>query len=274
MNILQLLNVYAPVAIALFILGTLLRLSHWLKAVFTKRKFSGVSPTFYKPPEPKPPLQALKEVLFSPVKNFYLRANRTWALGYIFYHIAIVTILSGYAISALILAYHILLGHPVPDISKGIRESFNYSIPNMLAIIFGNAEHLQSEFLFGRFATAFVAITWVAVLSGLFGNFNLLLTVVRGKSGAVLSDIDRAAKNIRTPGHFSFEHVFVTLLVFGIIWTEILARLQVFPGIVYYHALLGLTIFAVFPFTYLFHIVFAFIAVYYATKRRINRTIA
>jgi len=46
------------------------------------------------------------------------------------------------------------------------------------------------------------------------------------------------------------------------------------PGIVYYHAALGLTIFAVFPFTYLFHIVYAFIAVYFAVQRRKNRTIA
>ncbi len=274
MTIEEFLTIYAPIAFGLFILGTSIRLGRWIKAVLTKKKFRGRTESALDAPEPMGTFEALKAVLFGPITHFYLKANKTWARGYIFYHIAIITILSGYGISALILAYHIALGHPVPDVARGLEESYNYTIPNLLAIVFGNAEHLQAPFLFGGLASAFIGVTWIAVLSGLFGNFNLLITILRKKSGAVLSDIDEAAKGIRTHGHFSWEHLFVTLLVFSIIWTEILARLQIVPNIVYYHAALGLTIFAVFPFTYLFHIVYAFIAVYYATKRRIDRTIA
>lgn len=274
MSIEGFLNVYAYIAFTLFFLGTALKLGRFVRVAITNRKPRGRTPTALDAPEPMPTFEAIKKVLFGPITHFYLKANRTWARGYMFYHVAIITILSGYALSALILAVRILSGSPVPDVALGIPESYNYSPANLLAIVFGNAEHLQAPYLFGRLAGIFIAVTWVAVLFGLYGNTNLLITILRKKSGAVMDDLDPAARGIRTPGHFSWEHLFVTLLVFSIIWTEILARLELVPGIVYYHAALGLTIFAVFPFTYLFHIVYAFIAVYFAVQRRKNRTIA
>jgi len=270
----EFLSYYAPLAIGLFLLGTGLKLGRWLSALVTRKKFTGRTERALDTPSPLGAIEALKLVLLGPIRNFYLKANKTWARGYMLYHIAIVTILAGYGISALILGYHLASGNPVPDVARGLEESHSYTIPNLLAIIFGNGEHLQASFLFGSLAPAFVGLTWLAVAVGLAGNFNLLLTIVRKKSGAVVGNLDKAARGMRTSGHFSWEHLVVTLLVFGIIITELLARLELVEGMVYYHAALGLTIFAIFPFTYLFHMVYAFIAVYYATRRRMNRTVA
>jgi nitrate reductase gamma subunit len=66
----------------------------------------------------------------------------------------------------------------------------------------------------------------------------------------------------------------VRLLIFSIIWTELLARLHVVEGIVFAHAFLGLLLLSMLPFTYLFHIVYNFLAIFYAVRRRMNRAIA
>ncbi len=270
----ELLNIVAPVAMAIFIVGVGLRLGRFTWALVTKRRFRGVSPTFESPPPRMGVIPALYAVLFGPFNHFYKRANPVWGRGYLFYHVAIITEVIGYTISALIVFAHVIVGRPVPDVSLHLAESFNYSPANLLAIIFGNGEHLQAHFLFGEFGSLFIGVTWIAVGFAVVGNLHLMVALVRKWSGAVVGDIDRAAQGIRTPGRYAWDRIVVRTIIFCIIWTELFARLHLVPGIVYLHALLGLTLFVLLPFTYLFHIVYNFLAVFYAVRRRMARTIA
>jgi hypothetical protein len=166
-----------------------------------------------------------------------------------------------------ILGYHALAGDPIPNVAEG-------SFANVFAIVFGNAEPVQSQFLFGALARPFVIATWVVVASALVGNTLLLLTHLLGRSGAVRADIDPAAKGLRVRGKRAPSHLAVTALVYAIIWTEILARLEIVPGIVYVHAMLGATLLLVLPYTYLFHMLYGVIGVYYSARRWQARTIA
>jgi len=273
-NLPEFLNSYAYLAFALFLLGTALRLGRLIRVALTRRKPRGRTPGAVDAPGGMPALEALRKVLLEPVMRFHFRANSLWASGYVLYHIAIAIILSGYALSALLLVPRVLRGSPVPDVALGLPASHNYSPANLLALVFGNAEHLQANYLFGGFAQLFVALTWPAVLLGLAGSGSLLLVHLSRRLGAIRGDLDSAARGVRQPGRFSLEHLLVTLLVFTIIVTEILARLERVPGVVFYHAALGMTLFAIFPFTYLFHMLYGMFAVYFAVRRRRDRTVA
>jgi nitrate reductase gamma subunit len=79
---------------------------------------------------------------------------------------------------------------------------------------------------------------------------------------------------MRTRGWLMWDRVVVRLMIFTIIWTELLARLHVVEGIVFVHAFLGLMLMTLLPFTYLFHIVYNFLAVFYAVRRRRSRAVA
>ncbi|WP_299756919.1 hypothetical protein [uncultured Chloroflexus sp.] len=270
----ELLNAIAPVAVAIFVVGVGLRLGRFATALITKRHPHGVSPTFVSPPRQLGFFEALNAVLFGPFKHFYRRSNPVWGRGYLLYHVAIITEVVGYSISALIVFANILLARPVPDVAAHLEVSYNYSPANLLAIIFGNGEALQAHFLFGSFAPYFIGITWVAVAFAVAGNLHLMIALFRKWSGAVVGDIDHASTGIRTPGRLPWDRVVIRPIIFCIIWTELLARLHIVPGIVYFHALLGLTLFVLLPFTYLFHMAYNFLAIFYAVRRRMARTIA
>lgn len=182
--------------------------------------------------------------------------------------------MTGYTLSAIIVFAHILFGRPVPDVAHHLEESFNYTPANLLAIIFGNGEPLQARFLFGDLAPYFLGITWIAVGFAVVGNLHLMITLLRKWSGAVVADIDPPARGLRTPGRLPWDRFLVRTIIFCIIWTELFARLHLFPGVVYVHALLGMILFTLLPFTYLFHMVYNFLAVYYAVQRRMARTVA
>lgn len=267
------LDTYAYIALAVFLFGAALKLGRFALFLIRGSRPRGRTSKALDAPRRVSGLKALKQVLFSPLTSFHLRANRSWARGYIAYHIAIATIVLGYALSMLILLPKLLAGSPVPSVVGG-GEAHNYSPSNILAIVFGNAEQLQADFLFGSLAPAFIGITWVAVLLGLYGIVAVLVNLARGRSGAVTGDIDPATRGLRREGSFSKQHLFIVLLVLAIIVSEILARLELVPGIVFLHVFLGLSFLAVLPYTYLFHIFYGFIALYYAAKRRESRTVA
>ncbi len=269
------LNIFAPIAVAIFATGILLNLGRWMNAVLFKRRFRGVTKDFEGGPTYMNPLAALKAVLVDPVTHFYAKANRSWSRGYFFYHMAIITEVVGYTLAALIVFSHILMGTMIPDVATHAEHSFNYAPSNILAIIFGNGEHLQAHFLFGRFAPLFVNITWVAVGFAVIGNLHMVYTMLRGRSAStILRDVDTAARGIRSKGFLKWDRIVVRAMIFTIIWTELLARLEIVPGIVYVHSALGLLLFTLFPFTYLFHMVYNLVALYYSTRRRMVRTVA
>ncbi|MBO9317236.1 MAG: hypothetical protein J7456_15805 [Chloroflexus sp.] len=270
----ELLNVVAPIAFAILIVGVGLRFWRFAWALMTKRRFRGVSPTFESPPPRMGVFPALYAVLFGPFNHFYKRSNPVWGRGYLLYHVAIITEVTGYTISAFIVFANILLGRPVPDVSLKLAESFNYSPANLLAIIFGNGKALQANFLFGDFGPYFIGITWVAVIFAVIGNLHLMVALVRKWSGAVVGDIDRASQGIRTPGRYAWDRIAIRSIIFCIIWTELLSRLNIVPDTIYLHALLGMALFTLLPFTYLFHMAYNFLAIFYAVRRRMERTIA
>lgn len=269
------LNIFAPIATVIFLAGITLNLGRWLKATTFKRRFRGVTKDFEGGPEHVGMIQGVKEVLFDPIKHFYAKANKSWNRGYMFYHIAIVTEVIGYSIAAVIVFFHILMGNHIPNVATHEAASLNYSPANILAIIFGNGEHLQADFLFGNFGTLFINITWVAVGFAVLGNLHMVYTLIRKRSASsILGDIDPAAKGIRAKGTLKWDRVVVRILIFTIIWTELLARLEAVEGIVFFHAFLATVMLTLFPFTYLFHMVYNLIALAYSTRRRMVRTVA
>jgi nitrate reductase gamma subunit len=268
------LNIVAPIALLVFAIGVSLKVGRWLIVLSTRSKVKGVTREFEGGPRPIAILQSLKEVLINPITHFYSKSNKTWNRGYMFYHIAIITKVIGYSLAALILMIHVGKGNAIPDVGAHATGSYNYSPANLLAIIFGNGEYLQANFLFGDLAPLFVNITWVAVMFAVAGNLHMVYTVLRNRNAAITGDIDDAAKGVRTKGRFMWDRTVVRLLIFTIIWTELFARLHLVDGIVFVHAFLGLTLLTLFPFTYLFHMVYNFLALFYATRRRMARTIA
>ena len=166
------------------------------------------------------------------------------------------------------------MGFPVPDVNLGVSVSQNFSYSNIIAIIAGNGEPLQSEFLFGSLAGTFRAVTWVVVVSALLGNSLILFTHLLGRGGAIVRDLDKAARNVRTKGMFKPSHLLVTFLVYSIIWTEILSRLDIVSGMVYLHAVIGVTLVLLLPYTYLFHMLYFPVSVYYSARRWRERYIA
>jgi hypothetical protein len=273
------LNVFAPIATVIFLIGITLNLGRWFKAAAFKRRFRGVTKEFEGGPEHVGIIQGMKEVLIDPIKHFYAKANKSWNRGYMFYHIAIVTEVIGYSIAAVIVFFHILVGNRIPDVAAShggeVALGLNYSPANILAIIFGNGEHIQADFLFGNFGTLFINITWVAVGFAVLGNLHMVYTIIRKRSASsILGDIDPAAKGVRAKGTLKWDRVVVRILIFTIIWTELLARLEAVEGIVFFHAFLATVMLTLFPFTYLFHMVYNLIALAYSTKRRMVRTVA
>ncbi|MFN3603204.1 MAG: hypothetical protein ACK4UJ_00685 [Leptonema sp. (in: bacteria)] len=266
-SLIQFLDQYALVALAISFLGVAYKvLLHFIR-VFTHPPLPKINTNALDPVEPRSWFESIKLFFAFPTSRFALKGNPIFALGAVLYHIGIITVSTGYGISLLILLYHILNGNPIPDVSTGAEQSMNYSLSNIFAIIFGNGEWLQARFLFGNFSNIFVYGTWVIVISAFVGNSLLLIVHIFGLSGAITRDIDPALKNVRMKGRFKFSHFAVTFLVYAIIWTEILARLDIVHGMVYIHSILGATMIMIFPYSYLFHMFYAPVAVYYGARR-------
>ncbi len=268
------LDAYAPFAIAVALLGVFYKGGLHAVRMFTRGRRPGRAPNAIDNPGRLTWVQAVRKVFVFPTERFSMRANPVFALGAVLYHVGIVSIAAGYGLSLVLLVARVFAGDPVPDVLTGAEASQNLSPSNLFAIVFGNAEPLQASFLFGWGAEAFREITWVVVACALVGNTLLLLTHLRGRGGAILKDLDPAARDLRIRGKYAASHLVVTALVYAIIWTEILARLQVAPGIVYLHATLGATMILVLPYTYLFHMIYGPIGVLYAARRWRERTIA
>jgi nitrate reductase gamma subunit len=273
-NIIVFLDQYAFIALVISAVGIIYKVAlHFIRLV--------THPPILKPYrniavdgiKPRGIWESIFKFFATPTKRAS-KGNPIFALGAVMYHIGIITVSTGYAISLLILLYHIMNGNPIPDISNGSPQSYNYSLSNIFAIIFGNGEWLQAKFLFGSFAEFFVYFTWIIVISAFIGNSLLMIVHIFGLSGAIIKDIDPAATGVRRKGRFKFSHLLFTTLVYAIIWTEILARLEIFHGMVYIHSILGATMIMIFPYSYLFHMFYAPVAVYYGARRWRYRYIA
>lgn len=245
-----------------------------LKLLLKHRKHSGISNSALDYPKPKPFRFSLRKTLCNPLEKFHMKSNRSWAIGYCLYHTGIVLLVMGYLLSAVILLFKYFGNAPIPDISVGVQSMNSLSPANLLAIIFGNGESLQARFLFGEFATLFQTITWVEIACAFVGNQLLLWTVFLKRSGAVKNSIDPAVATVRIDGKRSLQHLVVRLIILFCIISEIVGRLHLMEDIVYYHAVAALTLILFFLFTYLSHIAYAPLSLYFAFKKRRHNVFA
>ncbi len=278
MNIIAFLNTYGSIAIGIMIAGAGYRILRHIYLVFTKGRPKGRAmnaadnPNFYSFGS------AVRKTVYTfPAKGFGFNSNKLYTWGLILYHVDIISITIGYIASLIIVLNDVLAGVMIPDISGGFELSTNYSVGNILTIVFGNAGKLQSAYLFGSSAELFVNATWVAIFFAVLGNTSILLArITQNGGGSVVSDIDPAAKGIRVGGIKNKSHVFVTLMITAIIWSEILSRTGISGAahMEYYHAILGATLLMIAPFTYLFHIFYVPVYLYYGAKRWRHRFLA
>lgn len=222
-------------------------------------------------PRPTPRLGrwvALTRTLWGPWTRFCARANPIWSVGCIAYHLAIATVVLGYGISLALLMLRIAQGCTLPDVLSGQPVPSAWHPANLAALVFGNSEPAAGRFLFGAGHRAFVLATHVEVALALTGNSCLLFSLLRRRMGAVLHDLDPAARGVRQPGRFSLGHFLVRGLIFLIVQTELIARLHPFPGIVTVHVALAMTFLGVLPYSYLAHIFYSPLAVWLGYRRR------
>jgi hypothetical protein len=216
----------------------------------------------------------IKKVLFSPAIDFHCRSCRSWTVGYALYHTAIFMVFSGYAVSGFIIGFKIFTHAPLLDFASGTLVAGSTTISNVIALIFGNAEQLPSDFIFGKWASAFRVMVWCELPFAITGNVCLFYTLLKGRMGAVRHDLDIAAQNLRLRGEFSGQHLLVRSIIFSIILMEFIGHLGWIPGIAYAHAGLGMLLIALFPFTYLVHIPLAPLSLGLAMVRRRRHSIA
>ncbi len=273
--LISLLNIYVLIAVFIFLAGVSLNLGRWFYVLVMKRRFKGVTQNFEGGPKQKGLIWGIRSVLFDPIRDFYKKANPTWSRGYMLYHIAIVTKSISYGLATVIVLFHIAMNNPIPDVGTHAEASFNYAPGNVAAIIFGCGEDLQAHFLFGPFANAVIYITATALVFAVVGNLHMVYTTLRNRgAAAILHDIDQAARNVRSQGFPKWDRFVVRAVIFTIIYIDIISRLHLFDGAIFIHAALGATLLLLFPFTYLFHMVYNVLALFYSARRRATRTVA
>ncbi|HEX7505529.1 MAG TPA: hypothetical protein VF550_02075 [Polyangia bacterium] len=226
-------------------------------------------------PAPQPGrLITLARTLWGPWPRFCGRANPVWSIGCAAYHLAIATVVLGYVLSLCLLVVRIGQGRSLPDALSGQIGSHAWYPANLAALVVGNSEPAAGRFLFGAWHPAFVRVTHAEVAFALAGNLCLLVSLLRRRMGAVLRDLDPAARDIRHPGRFSIGHFLVRALVFLIVQSELAARLNWWPDGVYVHVVLAMTFLAALPYSYLAHIFYSPLAVGLAYRRRRDRVTA
>ena len=230
------------------------------------------SPPRFRPearPVPRPGrLPTLARTLWGPWPRFCGRANPVWSIGCAAYHLAITTVVLGYGLSLVLLVVRIGQGRSLPDALSGQLGAHAWYPANLAALVVGNSEPAAGRFLFGAGHRAFVMVTHAEVAFALAGNLCLLVSLLRRRMGAVLGDLDPAARDIRHPGRFSIEHFLVRGLIFLIVQSELAARLAWWPGGVTLHVALAMTFLAALPYSYLAHILYSPLAVGLAYRRR------
>jgi nitrate reductase gamma subunit len=219
-------------------------------------------------PRPETWARALVAFLANPWRSYHAPHNPLWVQGAVCYHAGILLIVAGYVLSLAVLGARLYLHQAVPDLALGVPTPSSHLPVNLLALVFGNAEKIPSRFLFGSWAPAFVAVSWVELACAVYGNAFLLASLFRRGQGAVAAPRDPILGNLRIPGRFSREHALVRSVIFLIILFELLSRLEWTPFFVYGHTVLGLVFLCLLPNTYLRHIFYMPLALRLAVRKR------
>lgn len=270
----QILEVYAPLALFVCIVGLTYKVARHLALILTRRRPRGPSPLALDPPPKKTWLVAFGQAFVHPIARFPLVSNPIWTWGISLYHVGIALTLGAYATTALVLLPHLLQGAPVPDVAQGLEASDNYSIANLMTLVFAFGEPLVANHLFGSWSDLVIQVTWIEVLFAASGNLLLILVRLYSLNGAMTHELDPSVRGRRVSGRRPPMNTVVTFIIAGIIWTEILARLEIVPHIVLIHTILGATLLLLLPFSYLMHIPYSMVALFHAASRRRSGAIA
>jgi len=263
MDIKELLNIYAQVAVTVFVVLVGARFIRTFYLIATKSGVGGRT----KNAVDNPKYSGSAFTVINRAAKFTRNSNPLYYWGLILYHIDIITLSLAYAVTTarMIIATH--NDHGILDVATGTIGK-NYSLSNILAIIFGSGEPLQADFLYGTYASVYMNITWVLIVFAVIGNLMIIISrISQNGGGSVVSDIDATAKGVRVDGINNKSHLLVSLIIFAIIWSEIVARLHLVENAVYYHSFLGVTVLLLVPFTYLIHTVYIPVYLYYAARR-------
>lgn len=263
MEIKEILNIYASIAVTIFVVLVGARMIRTIFLVMTKSGVGGRTKNAIDNPE----YRGSAFTVIQSAAKFSTKSNKLYTYGLIFYHIDIIILSLAYALTAFRMIVAAINDHGILDVTTGVIGN-NYSMSNILAIVFGSGEPLQATFLYGDFASIYMNFTWGLIILAVVGNLMIIMSrIFQNGGGSVVSDIDPAATGVRVDGINNKSHLIISLIIFGIIWSEILARLHVYENAVYYHAFLGVTILMLVPFTYLIHTVYIPVYLYYAAKR-------
>jgi hypothetical protein len=201
--------------------------------------------------------------LFRPWASFHRKTDRTWAVGYACYHVAILLVVTGYAVSLGLIGLHLVRGRLLPDYFSPAASLTHASVGNLMFWVFGNAETRASDFLFGRLAPAFRAMAWLELPLALFG---------KARVGAIRRGLDSVSDQIRYKGCFSGQRLLVRIIILGIITLEFIGRFDGCKPAAAFHTVVAFTLIALVPVTYLTHIPLAPVALWQAlSRRRMNR---
>lgn len=263
MDIKELLNLYATAAVSVFVVLVGARIIRTFYLIATKSGIGGRTKNAVDNPE----FRGSAFTVINRAAKFSKNSNPLYTWGLILYHIDIITLSIAYAVTTVRMIMSSMANEGILDVASGTIGN-NYSMSNILAIIFGSGEPLQAEFLYGSYASLYMNFTWVLIVFAVIGNLMVIISRITQKGGgSVVSDIDPTAKGVRVAGINNKSHLLVSLIIFGIIWSEIIARLHLMENAVYYHAFLGVTVLLLVPFTYLIHTVYIPVYLYYAAKR-------
>lgn len=263
MDIKALLDLYAGIALTVFAVLVGFRVIRTAYLFATKSGIRGRNLKALDNPE----FRGSALTVIGRASAFTRKSNPLYYWGLVLYHIDIISLSVMYALTAARMIAATNRADGILDVATGTIGS-NYSLSNILAIVFGSGEPMQAEFLYGAYAGLYRSITWGLLVVAVIGNLLIILSrVTQSGGGAVVSDIDATAKGVRVRGINNRSHLLVSLLISGIIWSEIVARLGLFEGAVYYHSFLGVTVLLLVPFTYLIHTIYVPFYLYNAAKR-------
>jgi len=235
--------------------------------IFKSEKYSVQSIKTLDRPSKRAFIPCLLSTISKPTFSFHKKANPIWTLGYCLYHIAIITLVTGYTFSFAIILFRYFNGETIPSFVSQTTGS-DMSPLNILVIIFGNAEHSQAHFLFGKYAQLFINATWFDIACAICGNTLLLFTVFAKRMGRISRNIDFSQGLIKISGTSSNQHIVIRVVIFCIIWTEVFARFGFSENFVFAHTFFGVVLFAFLPLLYINHILFFPFSIILNTRKR------
>jgi hypothetical protein len=239
------LSVYAWFSCSSFVASALLSWGRGLSRYFRRGVPSQWRTYLRDAPRPNPAITTGKAVLLRPLQRFHFVTRRAWSVGYFCYHTALLSVLTVYGWCAVAVLVRSMQSVPLPSYTGLPADGFG----RVVSLILGSGDPALGAYLFGSYRHLFRAFGWCELGVAMTGNVALLI--------GWFSEIPR-----RKP-----SHLLVRTLIFAIIQTEWLGRLQLVNWATGLHTVLGLTLLLMAPYCYLAHIYLAPLVMISAWRR-------